>query len=169
MRWRRSSASGIGARGHVNPSRRKRGAAIATSSAGTVSRPASRSTIPCSTSSAPGIPSSSTIRDLGQELFDLLPEHVGIDRGITNQRRFDLLEALGEPIRRDEPTRDHLAHVVEIPSVPAFDLRERLPVEVVVIELHWAMGLDEATALSPPGQRRNEVVRRCELDIDVEL
>src|SRR5436305_5058608 len=97
------------------------------------------------------------------------PESRRIDRGIAVELRLDLLEPAPELLAVDQAPVEHLEHVLAVLGMPALDLRECLGVEVVVIEGEAALAGDEGAALLPTRERGDELVRRRQLDVDLEL
>lgn len=101
------------------------------------------------------------------ELLHSAPEGRRIDRRVAVELRLDLLEPAPELVAVDQAPGEHLAHVLTVLRVPALDLRERLGVEVVVIEGEAALPRDEGAALLPARDGGDELVRRRELDVDL--
>lgn len=83
--------------------------------------------------------------------------------------RLDLLEPAAKLLPIDEASFQHLSHVSPVLRVPTLNLRERLRVEVVVVEREAALASDEDAPLLPAGKLGDELVRSRELDIDFEL
>src|SRR5438445_8728151 len=61
----------------------------------------------------------------------------------------------------------HRIDIYQIFFVSAVELRQRLRVEVEVVERDDTFARDEGTAIGPSAQRRHEVRRRRKFDVDV--
>src|SRR5687767_1629886 len=91
--------------------------------------------------------------------LDRFPEGRRVDRRKAIQVGLDATEILDGAHGLHEPACDHLADVVEILPVSAFDLGEGLGIQVEVIERDATDVLHESTALLPPGRDGDEIRR----------
>jgi len=105
-------------------------------------------------------------RDRG---FDGRAKRHRIDGGVSIEFRFDRFEVgeQGRPIHK--ATIEHLLDVTNILFVAAFNLGERLCVEIEVMKRDAAFPRDERAAILPAWFDRNEVIRRREFDVDLQL
>ena len=98
-------------------------------------------------------------------LLDRGPEISGIDGGIPIEVALDRLEELQELAGRDKAIREHPADVAHVLRMASLDLGQSLSVGIVMEDRQLAISTDENGALFPARERRNEVVRRRELEV----
>jgi hypothetical protein len=105
---------------------------------------------------------------VADNLLNGTPERARVDRRVTVQPGLNLREVLEQPGPIDQSASEHLPHVALVLRVPALDLRQRLCVQVEMTECQTRFLGDERASVLPPLPDRNEIVRRGELDVDLE-
>jgi hypothetical protein len=101
--------------------------------------------------------------------LDAFPESLGTDRREQVQPSFDLLEQREQALGADQLAIEHRLDVRQVVLVPAFELRERLRVEVEVPKRQLPLPADERTALLPVVRERDELAWRCGLDVHPQI
>ena len=101
-------------------------------------------------------------------LFNRRPKGIRVDCRVSIQVRRDVLKVRAQPGSIDQAAGEHFAYVFDVLCVAAFDLRQRLRIEIEMMERHAAFARHERTAILPTWLDGNEVVWRGEFDVDVE-
>jgi len=101
--------------------------------------------------------------------FNRPAERRRIDRRISVEPRLDLLEAVPQLLAVGQPPLNHLPDIDSILGMPALDLRERLGVEVVVVEGETALPGDESAPHLPAGKLGDELIWSSQLNVELEL
>jgi hypothetical protein len=96
------------------------------------------------------------------------PERGRIYRGIAIQPRLDCREVLQQLDSIDQAAIEHFADVALVLRMPALDLRQGLCIEVEMTEDQLSFLGDERAPVLPAFPDRDEVIWRCQLDIDLQ-
>jgi hypothetical protein len=105
----------------------------------------------------------------GAGVFNPEAERRRVDGGKAVQLGLDFAVIAPKTLRVDESRTDQTAHVGAIASVVALELGQRLRVGIEVTKCEPASAFGKRTSLLPPHGQRDEIARRAELDIDLEL
>src|SRR5688572_18401574 len=98
-----------------------------------------------------------------------LGKRLSVDRRIADEQGSNRLEQLPQPRRRYQTTAQHRLHVRQVAGVTAFELGQSLRVGIVVKEVDVADAFDVRAPVAPARKRGDELIRRSELDVDIEV
>jgi WD40-like Beta Propeller Repeat len=88
---------------------------------------------------------------------------------IPRVRRFgNLPHQIAEPTRVDHAALHELHGVQHVLAEPANDLGKELGVRIVMVEVHATHAIDEEVPVGTSGERRNELLRSGEFDVQLE-